>query len=375
MWTNRLWRSASLLLALVTALVAGVGGLALAQGGGNGLPDLPPGQHVGVIYSNTAPEAAEAIGAAFAESLAAGVDAYELAVSWGDLEAAPGVFNAASLTDPLDILASVGVLPYISLQTINTVNLTLPADLMGASASELAAGLSFDDPALLDRFGALLDTIVPPLAERGGFFISVGNEIDPWLADHPDQVEPFLAFVAASRARVQTLAPGMGVGATVTFDAVAEGVPWLPDLLAISDAAVFTYYPLAADYTARDPAVVAEDVARMVAAAGDLPVLLQEVGYPSGYLPDPSNGSSVEQQRQFVVNMFDAVAAHPPIRFVSFLQLADWGDAVCDYFMTYYGVSEPRFGEYLCSLGLHEYDGTPKPAFDAFLEGVRRLRG
>ncbi|MBN1964906.1 MAG: hypothetical protein JW910_09680 [Anaerolineae bacterium] len=372
-WKYALWR---LLCLLLVGSAAAAGGLSrIAAQGGNGLPALPAGQHVGIIYSDTSPEAAEVIGNAFSETLAAGVDAYELSIAWSDLEPQAGQIDTSTLTYLLDILASLDVTPYLSIETINTVNLTLPADLSGAGPSALADGLHFDDPALIERFGVVLDAVVPLMAAHDGFFIAVGNEIDPWLAAHPEEVEPFLAFVAAARTRVQQIDPQIGVGASVTFDAVADNVAWLGNLLATSDAAVYTYYPLNADYTVRSPSVVGGDVAQMVRAAGGLPVLLQEVGYPSGYLPEASNGSSADMQRQFVENMFDAVLAQPQIRFVSFFQLADWGDAVCSYFMEYYGVNEPRFGEYLCSLGLRAYSGEAKPAYDAFLAGVQRFGG
>jgi hypothetical protein len=105
----------------------------------------------------------------------------------------------------------------------------------------------------------------------------------------------------------------------------------------------------------------------MVESAGDLPVLLQEAGYPAGYLPAPANDSSGEKQRQFVANMFDAIQAHSEIRFVSFVTLVDFSPEICNTLYGYYGVAQPVFKEYLCTLGMVGYDGQTKPAYVEFI--------
>jgi hypothetical protein len=103
-------------------------------------------------------------------------------------------------------------------------------------------------------------------------------------------------------------------------------------------------------------------------------VLIQELGYPSGYLPAPHNNSSTELQRRFVENVFDAALAYPQVRFISFQHLADWQDNECDAFLDYYGSDAPLFREYLCSLGLRQATGEPKPAYAEFIAGLARLQ-
>lgn len=342
------------------------------------LPLLPSGLHVGIIYSppEDDPDVHVRLDAAFGEVIQSGASTYELSISWSDLEPNSGEIDTAYLESLLDILSSVHLQPYLSITTINTVKLTLPADLMTADEYELAQNRHFDDPVITERFARLLDAVVPLLVEHGGFFISVGNEVDGWLESRPDEAPGFVGFVAAARDYAHQLEPRLAVGATITYGGVEHDWEYMDDLLAISDAAAFTYYPLNDDFSVRDPSVAAADIARMVEAAGDLPVLFQEVGYPSGYLPTPGNGSSGEQQRQFVENFFAAVQQYPQVRFVSVLQLSDWSDAVCDLFVQYYTdqATLPQLHEYLCSLGLLEYDGTPKPAYDAFLAALQEMR-
>ena len=290
-----------------------------------------------------------------------------------NLEPAPGEIDTAGLESGLEALASLGLRPYLSIPTINTVKLTLPADLMTADEYELADGRHFDDPVIVERFARLLDAVVPLLVEHGGFFLSAGNEVEGWLEQRPEEVPGFVAFVAASREYAHNLAPGLGVGATITHGGIARGVPFVGDLLAVSDALAVTYYPLHDDFTVRDPSVAAADLEEIIAAAGDLPVLFQEVGYPSGAAPDAQNGSSAELQRQFFSGFFAAMREQPQVRFASVLQLADWSAAECDAFVRYYSGLDafPALHEYLCSLGLRAADGTPKPAYEVFLNAVR----
>lgn len=334
------------------------------------LPLLSSGTHVGIIYSPSDPAAKEVLDAAFGETLAAGADVYELSSSWADLEPSPGEINIETLKPYLDILKSLNIKPYLALKTIDTVTLNLPSDL---ADGELKDGRHFNDHLILDRFHHLMDALVPLLVESGTFFISVGNEVDSWLAVHPDEVQPYIEFVASTRDYIHSIEPRMGVGATITYGGIAAGLDFIPDLLAVSDAAAFTYYPLNPDFTVRDPSTAADDLALMVKVAGDLPILFQEIGYPSGYLPTPSNNSSPEKQSRFFAEFFAAVERYPQIRFISVLHLSDWSEDECDFFAGYYGSDAAAFKEYLCSLGLWTVDGQPKPAYQTFLDALKTI--
>jgi len=340
------------------------------------LPLLAPGTHIGVIYSDGSPEAQAATFQAFTDAIAAGVDTYEVSMYWSLLEPSSGHVDTSTLEQFLTLIESVGLTPYLVIPTIDTVRLALPADLVDSSDPALLADeRHFDDPAILERFNALLDVVVPLLAEHGGFFLGVGNEIDVWLAAHPDEVEPFLHFFTSARDHIHELMPDMGVGVAITYGGIRQELPFIERFLAESAAASFTYYPLNPDFTVQDPSVVEEDIAQMVETAGELPVLLQEVGYPAGYPTAPTNNSSGEMQRQFVANMFDAIKAHPQIRYVSFLSLVDFSPDTCDTLGDYYGTHQPQFIEYLCTLGMIEYSGDAKPAYEALLAQLTQFRG
>ena len=356
-----------LILTLVVILIAASGP---AHSQDDPLPLLEPGLHVGIVNADPAPEAKAKIDAAYGEMLAAGMDAIVISFFWSELEPSPGVYDTSLLESYLAITDIFDMHIMFTVRTIDTVKVNGPADLVTESG-ELIGGWTFDDPAIIERFNALLDVLVPLLADHGGFFISVGNEIDGWLPAHPDQITPFVNFVSAAREHVQAMEPGMGVGATIMYGGVRADLPLVEQILAVSDAASFTYYPLNGDFSVQEPEVVFDDFANMVAAAGELPVLLQEVGYPSGYA-EPANNSSGEKQKTFVENVFKAMDQHPEIRFMSYFMMGDWPDSVCDDLTGYYGLSLPRFHEYLCSLGIRTTSSDAKPAYTAFLGGLKR---
>lgn len=368
-----MWRLRVFMLVLGLFMVASV---SMAQDSASDLPLLPSGLHVGVVFVPSEDTTVQArLDTALMEVVQAGSSAYEFALSWADLEKSPGQIDTSALESLLDILVLLKLQPYLSITTINTVKLTLPSDLMTADGYALSQGRQFDDPVILERFARLLDALVPLMIEHNGFFISVGNEVDGWLESRPEATPGYVRFSAAARDYAHQIDPRLGIGSTLTFGAVQRGWDSIDDLLAASDAAVFTYYPLEGNFDVRAPEVVTDDLALMMEAAGDMPVLFQEVGYPSGYLPSPTNSSSVEKQREFYERFFNEVRAYPQVRFISGFMLSDWTTEVCDLYVLYYTNQDslPLFHEYLCSLGIMGSDGIPKPAYDAFLGAIRGI--
>ncbi|GAB4146270.1 MAG: hypothetical protein Fur0037_14310 [Planctomycetota bacterium] len=253
------------------------------------LPLLAPGQRVGVVYSQPPASARAAMDAAWKECLASGADTYELAAAWTDVETAPGVIDTSFVGGLLTTTQSAGLAPYLVIKTIDQSVLDLPPDLVDAAhPAELGPGIRFDSAAVKARFAAVLDALVPLLVSRGGFYLSVGNEIDAYLGARPQQAAAFAAFVQAARDRARSIEPRLAVGATVTFSAIANEPGLVALLAAASDILAFTYYPLRPDFSPYPPGVAAADFAAMRAAAAPGPLLIQEVGYPAGPAARPT---------------------------------------------------------------------------------------
>tara|TARA_R110002073_G_scaffold66506_2_gene165953 strand:+ start:7105 stop:8229 length:1125 start_codon:yes stop_codon:yes gene_type:complete len=338
------------------------------------LPLLGAGPHVGLIYSAPAPAAQPTLDAAFNLAINNGLRGYELSIPWSRLEQVAGVIDTAYLNNLLSNVSNAGLVPYLVIPTVDTNQLALPTDLVDpGDSTQLAPGLTFDDPAIVNRMHVLLDEVVPRLVAHGGFYLSVGNEVDVWLAANPAAEGHFANFMDDARMHAQSIDTRLAVGATVTYGVIANDLTLLQLLQTASDNMAFTYYPLNPDFTVRNPNQVAGDLATMLAAVAPDPLLLQEVGYPSGY-SIPTNGSSEELQRQFVQAIFSALVGQPRIRFCSMLHLADWSSAELDTFQTYYGINDPLFREYLGSLGLREHaTGNAKTAWTQFIQGLNSL--
>ena len=317
-------------------------------GDGNGTPTVDAGTlplmgaslRVGVVYSAPEPEVKATMDAAFAECIAAGADTYELSMMWQDLEATPGIVDTSALEAYLATIVSSGLRPYLVIKTIDTNRLTLPSDLMySGDPKRFAAGLSFDSAVVLHRFAAVLDKVVPLLVRYDGFYLAVGNESDIWLSGNSAEKPRFITFVQQARSRAHLLNQRLAIGANCTYQVAMTDPAFLADLLAVSDAASFTYYPMNADFTVRDSALVEGDLAALVAAAAGKAVLLQEAGYPSGYNPGPNNGSTMIKQKEFVGHVFAALLAQPKIRYCSFNFMNDYTAAEVAFYQAYYGDS------------------------------------
>ena len=292
---------------------------------------------------------------AFERGAEAGVSGNFISYKWSELEPAPGEFDLEDLTNGLNYLR--GFYDYqflLGIQLLNTTDRETPPDLLD---------LPFDDPRMLERFKALFDALLPYI-DADVRYLSLGNEVDVYLAAQ-NEWDAYKTFYDAAVAYVHQTAPWVQVGVTATYGGVQQHPDELRRLNEASDVYIITYYPLGAAFTADDPAAPLADFPRMVELAGGLPVVLQEVGYPSADLL----GSSEAEQVEFVQHVFEAWAsAVDAIPFLNYFLMGDLSEQICTDLEGYYGLSHPNFHAYLCSLGLLYADATPKAAWQTFVD-------
>lgn len=276
--------------------------------------------------------------------------------TWADLEPAPGMYALQNIQGQIGFFGRAGFEVFAGIQMINTVAKTTPADLQS---------VAWDDPKMKARFHGLLDALRPSLAS-GVKYLSIGNEVDVYLAAHPNEWGPFQSFYEDALAYVHQTMPGIQVGVTTTFDG-ASGISSanVAQLNTQSDAWILTYYPGGANFQFTNPRAPLADFPRMMSLAGNRPVVLQEVGYASS----PLLGSSESDQAAFVGNVFQAWrAAGKRMPFLSYFLLHDFTPEVCSALANYYGdPNDPNFQAYLCTLGLRHTDGTPKAGWQTFV--------
>ena len=92
------------------------------------VPLLDGGNRVGVIFSSPAPAASAVLNAAFDEAINAGVDTYELVLSWDGIESSPGQIDVAYVSNLFDQFEAAGLDLYLNVLTIDTNQLQVPSD-------------------------------------------------------------------------------------------------------------------------------------------------------------------------------------------------------------------------------------------------------
>jgi hypothetical protein len=309
-----------------------------------------------------------------------GLNGFTYYVDWAELEPEPGQYTLTPFTQRLDALQDLGVQPFVNLTVGDIDDYNLPDDLSDGEGG-LADGGSLDDPALIERFGRVLDRVVPLVVERGGFFLGVGNEVDARLDDATqDELDAYVRFVEAARDRVHATDARLAVGVTLTTDAVRTRSRTAQALRDAVDVIPLNYGPIQPDFFVRDLDDIASDFQDVLSGVPSGPILIQELTCPSATTMDASRS----WQKSCFERLFEEIAATPRIRFASVFTFQDFDEETCvvirDFFFgdTLDDLPEDvaqRLTDYLCQLGVVAPDGTPKPAWDALLEGLDTVSG
>ena len=293
---------------------------------------------------------------AFSLAREAGMQVTSLSLSWDDIEISPGVYEPdpdfltiANLYYPqVDTALNLGVHP------LDTAVDRRPADLQDKP---------FDDPEVIQRYKLLLDYVFSQIPDLELESLAIGNEIDGVLGGDPAAWQAYGRFFEVAAAHARSLRPEVDIGTKIMYAGLmSNAMPVIRPLHDSSDVVMATYYPLNPDFGVRPPEVVIEDLAALVAAYPEKPILLLEVGYPSSPLLE----SSEAKQAEFIRHLFEAWDNHPDaIRLISITWLTDTSEDSLAVYADYYGLADENFIAFLATLGLRNRDGagSDKPAF------------
>jgi hypothetical protein len=327
---------------------------------------LPKGQRLlGIDVSNSTNATYDQ---AFQLSQKAGMQFTTLSLAWDSLEnpnvtlpgnTVPGSYSNTTWAFADGYYSAYQCKLALMVGPIDTNNLRVPADL---------TSLAFDDPKVVSRYEQVADYVLAQFPHTSLISFSVGNEVDVYLSNNPAFWTHYTTFYQSVSAYLKLRHPGLQVGVKATFAGLTQTqVSNLQSLNAGSDLILVTYYPENADFTVRNPAGTETDLTNLVNLYPSKPIYLQEVGYQSS----TTCASSDALQASFVQHFFNAwdqQANH--IIGINYVWLHDQSLAAVDQFSAYYGFWDPRFREYLHTLGLRTYDGQDKPAFTAFKQQV-----
>ncbi len=290
----------------------------------------------------------------------AGAESVSLSVFWDEIETSPGTFapdpnwlEIANLYYPgQDLQVSLVI------SILDTTAVRLPSDLTGKS---------FTDPEVINRFRALLDYIKSQIPELKLTSLAIGNEIDGVLGNDSKEWENYNAFFTPAAEYARKLWPGIPVGTKIMFDGlIGSSAESAKKLNQDADVIMVTYYPLAGDFTVKDPDLVLKDFDQIASMYPEKEIYFAEIGYPTSEI----NNSSPEKQAVFIQNMFSAWDKHASqITILTFVWLTDLPQASVTEYEEYYGFDDPAFAEFLRTLGLRSYpgNGEDKTGFQVFL--------
>ncbi|HVT12969.1 MAG TPA: hypothetical protein VHE55_11945 [Fimbriimonadaceae bacterium] len=274
-------------------------------------------------------------------------------VKWSDIERSPGKIDTADLKRDFDWRGKMGFVSYLTIQTIDTNQRTLPSDLMREA---------WDSPVMLRRETAMLHAVAKALPKSIGA-VMLGNEVDGYLIAHRNEIAPYLSFLKSGRTVLRADVPGLPVGVTTMFLNLKSEKDLISQLQAPMDLVSMTYYPLEGMARPRPPREVMSDFEEMLRFSGKRLLFLQEAGVPAS----PLVGSSEDLQAEFVDRLFDAMAKYRArLAGVCYFLAIDFSDSLLDQLVGYYGVQGDRFRAFLGSLGLKKQDGKPRKAWEVF---------
>lgn len=311
-------------------------------------------------------------------AVARGLHGFKYYVDWADLEPDPGRYTLAEFRATLDDLQRLGVRPFVNITVGDIEDYNLPDGLSDGQGG-LAEGVSLDDPAVTERFGRILDRVVPVLVDHGGFVLGVGNEVDARFdGPHPGERAAYVQIVEAARERVHSINPRLAVGVTLTSHAVRDRSRTFRALREVTDMLPLNYAPIDPNFFVRERAKIAPDFQEVLSVYGEGPILIQELTCPSA----PSMDASEEWQRACFERLYEEIDARSQVRFASVFTFQDLDAETCSQVRDLIFGDElddlpeegaERLSEYLCQPGVVTPVGAPKPAWEVVLEGAGSL--
>ena len=345
------------------------------------LPRLPEESHVGTMFYGWGAPPPDVIQPRIDDATAAGMNAFTVYLDWPELEPSPGNYDFSGLTETLTWASDNGLSTFANITLVDIESLVLPSEFVADSSGlQFADDYSFANPDLIARFLFMMDEMLPILIDNGVFYLGLGNEVDGWLSENPQQLADYLAFIAVVREHIHRTAPDLAVGVTVTGNVPLYNPDYLQNFYPVTDIVSSNIYGIdVSDFTATNASATADMLEDFIAAFEGRPIVIPELGCVSAESMD----SSPTLQRECFEVMFNILDDHPNVRFVTVFTFHDFEPSLCTAIQEAFGydagadfetVFDQRIADYLCTLGIVNADGSPKPAFDAFLDGIALLK-
>lgn len=308
------------------------------------------------------------------EAIAGGMGGFTVYVDWPAVEPFPGEYDFAELVEVLDRLHDRGLATFVNLTIGDVGEYVVPPEFSDGEGG-LADGLGLEDPEVFDRLAGLLSALVPKLLDRGVIALGLGNEMDDRLdGEFADELDGYVALVAAARSYLKAIAPGLPVGVTLTATAHLNGSAARRAMGEVADFVGVNYGPINPYWFVLETAAIDQQFRTLLDSFGDEPILIQELTCPSAV----SMGASETWQAECFQILFDRLILDPRVKFASVFTLEDFSGEMCELVRGVFrdalaGLPDDfleRFMDYLCAMGLLAADGTTKPAWKVMVNSA-----
>jgi len=298
-----------------------------------------------------------------------GVQLSHYYVQWGEIEKSPGVYD---WTVP-DYVFEATYLEDLQLSVVVNV---IHTSVIGRVPPDLE-GVPFDDPAFATRLSQFLATFADRYAGRLNY-LSIGNEVNIYFGIHRDEIEAYAAVFDQARAAIHQHQPDLPVGMVFAYhDAERQGTLDVVQTLNRGDFIAFTLYLYNEGFRfTRPTSLIGEYLDKMLDLAGETPMAVVEIGWSTA---DSLEGTEADQA-EYVHQVFSGLKDRKEdIRFISWFILHDTHREGCyDQALTFFEpglepdpASMDTFVTFLCHFGLRHADGTPKQAWDVWVQEVQ----
>jgi len=311
--------------------------LFIASSGKTATAVVPRGNRILAMDTNAYD--GQSFASAAADAVAQGVTTTSIHLNWNRIESSPGVFNG-----PDAALWQLAIASYpgyhlnlmLTIGTLDTCQRDVPSDL---------ATTRWNDPTMELRFQYLLNWLwlTANNAGQSGLVvaISIGSEVDVLLSTNTanlDNYSDYTAFFNSARnfLRASTTWNNVPTGVSTSFAGLSSSNAGIRSAIATlntsADEVMYTYYPLNADFSVKDPYTApVNDTATVVGLYPGRTIDIFEAGYQTS----SANNSSNSAQQTFVSTMFGIWDAYYPIiHILRFVRQADLSLADATAFVT-----------------------------------------
>jgi hypothetical protein len=207
-------------------------------------------------------------------------------------------------------------------------------------------------------------------------YVEIGNEVDIYFNTRPDEVQDYRIFYEEVYNAIKEEYPNVKVGTVMAYHEVRKNNnEWIYSNLSLGDFDAFTLYVYSPGFLFdKDPSEMITYLEEIEELTGNRSYAIEEYGWN----PSPQLEGNEEDQALAVDYFFNYLESAPDrLEFMNYFMLHDGTHEECveqakSFFLPDDPIIENEkymdpFVDFICYLGLIKTDGTPRPAWNTWV--------